>query len=136
VAEARRSRGSGWLQQRFGRRRARRVLVVDDDEAIRSLLVVTLTAAGFRVIEATTGADGLALLDQEPVSVAVLDAAMPDMSGLEVAAKLGAGGYPDRPKVLLLGRLPADADEGTVDAQLPKPFEPSELVEWVEVLAT
>jgi DNA-binding response OmpR family regulator len=109
--------------------------VVDDDEAIRSLLVVTLTAAGFRVVEATTGADALELLGRQSVAVAVLDAAMPDMNGHEVAARIRPVGEAVRPKVLLLGRLPTDAEEGSVDAQLPKPFEPSELVEWVEVLA-
>jgi DNA-binding response OmpR family regulator len=121
--------------RRFASHRSRRVLVVDDDEAIRSLLVVTLTAAGFHVIEATTGTDALELLGQDAVAVAVLDAAMPDMNGHEVAVRLSENGEADRPKVLLLGRLPVDAEEGTVDAQLPKPFEPSELVEWVKVLA-
>lgn len=97
--------------------------------------MVTLTAAGFHVIEATTGTDALELLGQDAVAVAVLDAAMPDMNGHEVAVRLSENGEADRPKVLLLGRLPVDAEEGTVDAQLPKPFEPSELVEWVKVLA-
>ena len=97
--------------------------------------MVTLTAAGFHVLEATTGADALDRLGHESVDVAVLDAAMPDMNGHEVATRLCESGETDRPKVLLLGRLPPDAGEGTVDAQLPKPFEPSELVEWVKVLA-
>jgi DNA-binding response OmpR family regulator len=122
--------------RRLGGRHAQRVLVVDDDEAIRSLLVVTLTAAGFRVVEATTGADALELLAQGPVAVAVVDAAMPDMDGLEVAARIRPDGESSRPRVLLLGRLPLGVDEDTVDAQLPKPFEPGELVEWVELLAT
>jgi DNA-binding response OmpR family regulator len=108
-----------------------RVLVVDDDAVIRSLLVVTLSVEGFSVSQATRGQEALDRLALSPVDVLVLDAEMPDMSGLEVATALRRL---NRTKILLLGRA-AGIDCRDVDACLPKPFEPNEFVAAVRALA-
>ncbi|SHM67395.1 response regulator receiver and ANTAR domain protein [Duganella sacchari] len=65
------------------------VLLVDDDLPILGLLARTLEAAGLRVRLASSGAQALASLsDAAPPELAVLDITMPDMSGLELAARM------------------------------------------------
>jgi DNA-binding response OmpR family regulator len=69
---------------------APRILVVDDEPAIRDLLCRALPAAGFRVLHAAGGAEALALLGAEPESpdVALVDRNMPGMGGEETAAAI------------------------------------------------
>lgn len=57
------------------------VLVVDDDQAIRTLFVSVLRAAGVRAIAAETGDEALAILDQQKVAAILLDTTMPDDTG-------------------------------------------------------
>lgn len=65
-----------------------RVLVVDDSPELRLLLRLYMEDAGMEVEEATCGAAALARLSAEPpLDAAVLDQRMPDISGLEVAAR-------------------------------------------------
>jgi CheY-like chemotaxis protein len=59
------------------------VLIVDDDPDFRVLAGRLLEAAGFRVIEADTVADGLSRLRPEKVALMVLDIVMPDRDGIE-----------------------------------------------------
>jgi two-component system response regulator AtoC len=61
------------------------VLVVDDDADVRGLLTAVLASdAGARVIQAASGAEGMALLGREEFDVAVVDIQLPDHSGLEI----------------------------------------------------
>jgi response regulator NasT len=71
------------------------VLLVDDDVLILGLLARSLEAAGLRVRLASSGAQALSLLAQEPQrpQLAVLDITMPGMSGLELAAQMGEVPY-------------------------------------------
>ncbi len=66
------------------RRRSRRVLVVDDDREVNACLGVRLQAAGFEVISAHDGEEGLAAALVERPDAVVLDILMPKKSGLEV----------------------------------------------------
>ena len=62
---------------------ARRVLVVDDEDLVREMLVASLEEAGFVVLAAGNGAEALALLEAgEPVDALVSDLSMPGMGGL------------------------------------------------------
>jgi two-component system, OmpR family, KDP operon response regulator KdpE len=69
-----------------------RILVVDDEPAIRRYLRTSLSAQGYLVSEAEDGAAGLALLKREPVDVLVLDLGMPGMDGFEVLSQVRGGG--------------------------------------------
>ena len=71
-----------------------RVMVVDDEEAVRSLLQRTLEEAGYDVATATNGEEALDKMSQLNIGVVFLDVKMPGMSGLEVLGKLTAD-WPD-----------------------------------------
>jgi two-component system phosphate regulon response regulator PhoB len=65
-----------------------RVLVVEDEVDIRDLVVFNLQREGHTVMAAGDGATALALARQDPPSVVLLDVMLPDMSGMEVCARL------------------------------------------------
>ncbi len=67
------------------RRRAARVLVIDDDALMRETLAEALQALGHTVSAASGGPEGLALLEREAHDIIILDFAMPGMNGADVA---------------------------------------------------
>ena len=70
----------------------RKVLVLEDEENIRSFVVINLKRAGYEAIEAETGEEALAQLKRNPdIKVALLDIMLPDMDGFESAAVSGRG---------------------------------------------
>ena len=71
-----------------GERRPRRVLVADDDPAIRLLCRVNLEAEGMEVLEAGDGPSGLDLAQREQPDVILLDVMMPRLDGWRVAEQL------------------------------------------------
>jgi two-component system, NtrC family, response regulator AtoC len=72
------------LSQRLGIR----FLVVDDEESIRRLCVTVAEGMGFTCMEAGTGEDALALLEEQPAHIILTDLVMPKMSGLEFLEKV------------------------------------------------
>ena len=69
-----------------------RVLVVDDEPAIRRLLKTSLTAEGYEVVEAATGEEGLAVFGRLRVDLVLLDLGLPDIEGREVITRIRAKG--------------------------------------------
>jgi two-component system nitrogen regulation response regulator NtrX len=67
-----------------------RVLVIDDEAAIRESLKMTLEYEGYECIGAATGQEGIALAERETPDVVLLDVKMPGMDGLEVLGRLRA----------------------------------------------
>jgi two-component system cell cycle sensor histidine kinase/response regulator CckA len=67
-----------------------RILIVDDEPQNRRLLEVMLTPEGFELAMATSGADALAKVAEQPPDLILLDVMMPGMNGYEVAATLKA----------------------------------------------
>ncbi len=111
-----------------------RLLVVDDDEHLRTVLATLLETAGHEVTTASDGADALQRLDREAFDLMLLDVWMPRMTGLEVLNQLKS--RPSPPKVIL---LTADDTPDTVlhalrdqaYHYLSKPFDPDELLATV-----
>jgi two-component system, OmpR family, KDP operon response regulator KdpE len=69
-----------------------RILVVDDEPAIRRFLRTSLSAQGFQIEEAAGGEAALELLRKTPIDVLVLDLGMPDIDGFEVIRRLRSSG--------------------------------------------
>ena len=113
------------------------VLVVDDDEMIVGLVAHGLTAAGYRVATAATGAQALARLDEALPDVIVSDVNMPDMDGFTLVQRLREDA---RLRALPLLFLTSRADAADVvsglhlgaDDYLTKPFDLPVLIARVE----
>ena len=102
-----------------------RILVIDDDPAITSLLKRGLSYEGFTVDIAGTGEAGLTLARERPPDLVVLDIMMPGINGLEVLRRLRVAD--DRLPVLMLTAKDAPADqvqglEAGADDYVVKPF--------------
>jgi two-component system KDP operon response regulator KdpE len=105
------------------------VLLIDDEAPIVRVLRSTLTAAGYRVASAATGAEALAAMGQNTPDVIVLDLGLPDMDGKEIIVKLRE--WSDAPIIVLSARHDeseriAALDEGA-DDYVTKPCHMGEL---------
>ena len=108
-----------------------RILVVDDEPAIRRFLRTSLTAQGYEIIDAENGHDALALLGRNRVDVIVLDLGLPDMDGVDVLHKIRNSGS-NIPVIVLSSRTDepgkvAALDFGA-DDYVTKPFGMDELL--------
>src|ERR1700726_1435305 len=107
-----------------------RLLVVDDDRALREVLRRALTLGGYDVRLAETGADALSQTTSAVPDAVVLDIGLPDIDGLEVCRLLRREG--NRVPVLMLTARDAVADridglDAGADDYLVKPFDVDEL---------
>jgi DNA-binding response OmpR family regulator len=117
-----------------------RVLVVDDDEVIRRLIVVNLQLEGFEVSTAVDGQDCLDKVAAIGPDVITLDVMMPRLDGWETAVQLRRSPGTAGIKVLLITARAQEEDKvrgGQVgaDAYLTKPFDPNDLIRVVRELA-
>jgi DNA-binding response OmpR family regulator len=116
------------------RRRPRQpqILVIDDDQSLRPLLVAALQSEGYHVIEATTGEDGIAHAQQQEVDLVLLDLLLPDMDGFEVLRQLRRSSGSQMTPIILLSVVdtPSQKVQGFVlggDDYVTKPFVLEEL---------
>ncbi|HKH49987.1 MAG TPA: response regulator [Thermoanaerobaculia bacterium] len=119
-----------------------RVLVVEDEDDTRELLVIALEQCGAQVTAVATTADALASLDRVPPDVLVSDLAMPDEDGFALirqvrSRKAGEGG--DVPAAALTAYARTEdrirALASGFQRHLPKPLDPSDLIAAVAALA-
>ncbi|WP_043839088.1 response regulator transcription factor [Muricoccus aerilatus] len=117
-----------------------RVLIVDDDPAIREVVRFALSRAGFDTLEAADGAAGLAAAREASPDLVVLDVMLPEMDGTEMCRALRAsGGAAAAIPVLFLSSRDDEVDrivglEIGGDDYLTKPFSPRELVARVRAV--
>lgn len=120
-----------------GGRESARVVIVDDDDEIRELLLRTLPTDGFELLEARDGREALELLSRETPDLILLDWNMPNASGGDVLAEL-ARRQLDVPVIVLTAnddaRLRQVAETHGADLFLAKPFSPIELLRAIEQL--
>jgi len=111
----------------------KRILVVDDDDAIRALLTTVLKRRGLRVDTARNGAEAVTKLGECRYSLVLLDLMMPLMSGYQVLDFLGDESGTMRPLVLVLtaGLEPRSFDTTFVVGTIHKPFDVELLVDTV-----
>lgn len=111
----------------------RRIIVADDDPAIRQVLVMMLTKAGFEVEATGSGVEALAAATRNPPHVFILDVKMPEMDGIETIKRLKADPRLEAiPVIFLSGRSEIEhkvegLDLGAAD-YVAKPFNATELL--------
>jgi EAL domain-containing protein (putative c-di-GMP-specific phosphodiesterase class I) len=107
------------------------ILAVDDDPAMLRLLSSALSRAGYRAVDAQSGAQALALLETEKVDAIITDLAMPGMPGLEFMRRVRERD-PDLPILVITGAPAVDTAIGSIDVgvfrYLTKPITPAEIV--------
>jgi two-component system KDP operon response regulator KdpE len=107
-----------------------RILVVDDERAIRRFLVAALSAHGHTILETTTGGEALTAVAREHPDVVILDLGLPDMEGIEVTRRLRE--WSDIPIIILSVREHESDKISALDAgaddYLTKPFSVGELM--------
>lgn len=114
-----------------------RILIADDDRAIREALSRALTLEGYDVVQAPDGAQALALMETSKPDVAVLDVMMPNVDGLTVCRVLRA--ERNRVPVLMLTARTETPDrvaglDAGADDYLAKPFDLDELLARIRAL--
>lgn len=118
-------------------RGAQRVVIVDDDDEIRELLLRTLPTDEFEILEARDGHEALDLLEHATPDLLVLDWNMPNATGGDVLAELARREL-DVPVIVLTAnhhpRLRKVAEMHGVNEFLAKPFSPIELLRAIERL--
>ena len=117
----------------------KKILVCEDEDAIRDFVVINLTRAGYEVTQATNGEEALQKYDENngDFDVAILDIMMPGIDGLQVCKELrnmngGIG-------IIMLSARTQEMDKVTglmlgADDYITKPFSPSELTARVDSL--
>lgn len=116
-----------------------RILLIDDEPPIRFLTRKMLEEAGYEVMEAESGEEGLEILEKEGADLILLDIMMPGMGGWEVCFKIkSVKGLKDIPIVMFTVReKDEDIEEShkcNADGFITKPFKNEELVDTVESL--
>jgi CheY-like chemotaxis protein len=114
----------------------RRILLVEDDDAVRSALTQTLERRRFAVTTAAHGSEALRLLQRQPFDVVLTDAVMPGMSGLELVEELELT-RPELPVILMSGYSALNAPGTRTDISAPrlsKPFTTAELMQALQAV--
>lgn len=119
-----------------GQAAAKRILTIDDSKTIRDMLMVTLSDAGFDVLQAVDGKDGIDVLGRESVDVVITDINMPNMDGYQVIRHLRADpAHKNTPILVLTTESDTDkknlAREAGATGWMVKPFDPERLIATV-----
>src|SRR5919108_692018 len=115
---------------------SQKILIIEDEEGIIHLLKLYLKDAGYDVVVAKDGADGLALHARERPDLVILDIMLPALDGFEVCRRIRS--WSSTPILILTARVAEDDrvqgfDLGA-DDYLVKPFSPRELVGRVRAI--
>ncbi len=117
----------------------KRVLIAEDESAIRDFVVINLKRGGYEVVEAHDGAEALELYEEcdGDIDVAVLDVMMPNVDGLQVCKELREKN--NNIGIIMLTAKSQEMDKITglmmgADDYMTKPFSPTELVARVDAI--
>jgi DNA-binding response OmpR family regulator len=116
-----------------------KILVIDDDPSVRSLVADSLEIEGYEVCVAEDGFSGLRAIEANKPDCVLLDVMMPGLDGHQVLQRIRAA--EDRPALPVV-MLTAYSDDATawqawtegVDYFLPKPFDADELLRYLDYL--
>ena len=116
----------------------KKILVLEDEENIRSFVVINLKRAGYETIEAGSGEEALVKLKENPgIKVALLDIMLPGIDGFEVCRRIRA--MDSKIGIIMLTARTQEMDKVTglmtgADDYVTKPFSPAELTARVDAL--
>lgn len=116
----------------------KKVLVLEDEDSIRSFVVINLRRAGFEPVEAACGMEALDRLREDPeIRVALLDVMLPDIDGFEVCRRIRAEG--SSIGIIMLSAKGQEMDKITglvsgADDYVTKPFSTAELTARIDAL--
>ena len=125
-------------RQRKQVRRVKKVLILEDEDSIRSFVVINLRRAGFEPVEAACGQEALDALRADPeIRVALLDVMLPDIDGFEVCRRIRA--EDSRVGIIMLSARGQEMDKITglvsgADDYVTKPFSTAELTARIDAL--
>jgi two-component system KDP operon response regulator KdpE len=106
------------------------ILIVEDDPSVRKLVRVNLSKRGYTVSEAGDSHEAIALFQEVPVDLVLLDLVLPGLSGVDICSWIRARS--DVPIIILSARLEEDLKVAALDAgaddYVTKPFGPEELL--------
>jgi two-component system chemotaxis response regulator CheY len=112
---------------------AKTILVVDDSSSLRQVVKMSLTGAGYEVLEAADGKLALALLNGRQIGMVICDVNMPNMNGIEfVKAAKQLAAYKFTPILMLTTESQEEKKEqgkaAGAKAWMVKPFSPTQLL--------
>jgi two-component system chemotaxis response regulator CheY len=116
---------------------AKTILAVDDSASLRQMLAFSLNAAGYDVVQAVDGQDGLNKAKERTVDLVLTDQNMPIMDGLTLIKHLRELGSYQKVPILMLTTessddMKAKGKAAGANGWLVKPFDPKRLIEVVE----
>jgi two-component system phosphate regulon response regulator PhoB len=117
----------------------RKLLIVDDEDGVRSLVRMTLDSDTYQIFEASGGQEALELAREHHPDLVLLDVMLPDLSGIEICRQLKADPLMSSTSIVMLtakaqhGDL-GDAEEAGADDYFTKPFSPIALMQKVETI--
>ncbi len=114
----------------------KRILVVEDQEDNRTIVRDLLTNAGYEVIEATTGTDGVSVAKAERPDLILMDIQLPGIDGYEAARQIKADPSTERTPIIAVTSYALSGDENKAieagcDAYFAKPFSPRKLLDKI-----
>ena len=115
----------------------RKVLIIDDEAAIRRVVALKLENHGYQVITATNGEEGLALIESQKPQVVITDLNMPKLNGKALCEKTkGLKKEYNFLTIIITCEIPSAKHRWIDDMEntqfMPKPFSPSQLVNCIE----
>lgn len=116
----------------------KKILVLEDEESIRTFLVLNLEREGFKVLQAETGEKALEIFaENKDIKIAILDVMLPGIDGFEVCRHLRVSGFEGGVIMLTARSMETDKINGFMtgaDDYVTKPFSVVELVMRVKTL--
>ncbi|MDO6427398.1 MULTISPECIES: response regulator [Thalassotalea] len=115
------------------------ILIVDDSASVRQVVAMTLKGAGYEVIEAVDGKDGLSKLDGKKVHLIISDVNMPNMDGITMVKEIKQmASYKFTPIIMLTTEGAEEKKKqgqaAGAKAWIVKPFQPAQMLQAVSML--
>ena len=113
-----------------------KILIIDDEAGIRQLIRIFLQRYHYEILEAKNGEEGLAVLDQHPVDLVVLDLMLPDIYGIDLCKKIR---QKSAVPIIMLTAMHGEMNmvlgfEAGADDYVEKPFSPHVLLFRIQAI--